>query len=70
MNHKARTLQLLRRGWTTAIHSAMNGGCLSLSQRVGEFKRSGVEIADKWVHTAGGAKIKAYRIVKPTRWTA
>jgi hypothetical protein len=70
MKQGERTLMLLKRGWITALDSAHLGGCLSLSQRVGEFKRAGVHIADKWVQTEGGARVKAYKVVKPTKWTA
>lgn len=56
---------LLRKGWTTAMQSALKGGVLSLSQRVGEWRKAGIPIEDKWVHTGGGARIKAYRIVWP-----
>jgi hypothetical protein len=63
MSKTDRTLELLRKGWTTPLQSAMQGGCMSLSQRVGEFKRAGVHIADKWVDT-GGARVKAYRVMK------
>ena len=70
MNHKERTIQLLKRGWLTALQSAQQGGCMALSQRVGELRRDEVEVADKWVKTEGGARVKAYRIVSPTRWTA
>lgn len=61
---------MLRRGWLTALESASRGGVLSLSQRVGDLKRAGVQIAEKWVSTGGGARYKAYKIVKPTNWTA
>lgn len=63
--HKtAKTLKLLKRGWLTALESARSGGCLSLSQRVSVWRRSGLTIMDKWVETPGGARIKAYRIVR------
>jgi hypothetical protein len=55
-----RTISLLRRGWTTALQSAQQGGCLSLAQRVSEMRRSGVTVLDKWVSTGGGARVKAY----------
>ena len=69
MKQKQRTIQLLERGWVTALASANMGGCLSLSQRVGELKRSGVTVIDKWVVTNEGARVKAYRIVKSKRLT-
>tara|TARA_R110000822_G_C15336497_1_gene495377 strand:+ start:3749 stop:3967 length:219 start_codon:yes stop_codon:yes gene_type:complete len=65
-----RTVQLLRKGWTTALDSALAGGCMSLSQRVGELEREGACIARKWVDTKGGARVMAYRWLKPTEWTA
>lgn len=63
MTSTDRTLALLSRGWLTSLESAMKGGCLSLSQRVGEFKARGFKIDEKWVKTQGGARVKAYRLV-------
>lgn len=70
MNHKQTTLMLLRKGWTTALQSAQAGGCLSLSQRIGEFRRDGLTVVDKWITTDSGARVKAYKIIGPTKWTA
>ena len=67
MKQIERTVQLLKRGWLTALQSAEQGGCMSLSQRVGQLRRSGVEIADKWVVMPSGARIKAYRISKAAK---
>jgi len=67
MKQTQRTRELLERGWLTALASAQMGGCLSLSQRVGDFKRSGLTIIDKWVTTNDGARVKAYRIVKKAK---
>ena len=67
MKQTQRTIELLERGWITALASAQMGGCLSLSQRVGELKRSGVTVIDKWVTTNEGARVKAYRIVNRKR---
>ena len=64
MSATTRTLALLARGWTTALQSAQKGGCLSLSQRVGEFRRRGFLIDQKWVKTESGARVAAYRLVK------
>lgn len=57
-----RTIDLLRRGWLTALESATNGGVLALSQRIGELKGT-YRVLDKWVTAPSGARIKAYRIV-------
>lgn len=70
MTHTAKTIAMLRRGWVTAMQCAQAGGCLSLSQRVSELRRAGFTVLDKWVTTQGGARIKAYRMLTPTRWTA
>jgi hypothetical protein len=55
------TLNLLRQGWHTALSCALAGGCLSLSQRVGDYRRKGWDIRDKWRTTPSGSRIKAYR---------
>jgi hypothetical protein len=70
MNQTKRTIQLLTKGWLTALESAQQGGCLSLSQRVGELRRGGAVVIDKWIETPAGARIKSYRLILPTRWTA
>jgi hypothetical protein len=44
-------------------------GIATISQRVSEWRAAGHTIADKWV-VSPGARYKAYRLVKPTRWTA
>jgi len=81
MTKLERTIALLKRGWLTSLESAQRGGCISLSQRVGSlrnekcwsvlpgysgfFKRYVIE--DKWVRTSGGARVKAYRIVRDNK---
>lgn len=64
MSKTSRTIELLRKGWQTPLSCAMAGGCLSLSQRCGEFFRDGINVQSKWVKTSGGSRVKAYRIVK------
>ena len=64
------TLKLLRKGWTTALQSALAGGVLSLSQRAGQWERQGMHIAKRWHVTDSGARVMAYRVIKPTKWTA
>ena len=59
-----------QRGYITALESALMGGCLALSQRVGEWKRQGCLIGDKWVITKGGAKVKAYRVLRAAKKVA
>jgi hypothetical protein len=57
----ARTRSLLSERWLTALESAQQGGCMALSQRVGEMRREGLTVLDKWVETPAGARVKAYR---------
>lgn len=54
---------LLNKGWVSPIDALNHCGLLSLSQRVGELRRAGVNVIDKWVKHNGG-RHKAYRIVK------
>lgn len=52
--HTARTIELLESRWITALECAQLGGCLSLSQRVGQFRRLGISVSSRWVRTQGG----------------
>ncbi len=61
---KQSLLSILRKKWVTPLVALNEANCLSLSQRCGEFRRSGLPVQDKWVHTDTGKKVKAYRIVK------
>lgn len=61
MKQVEKTEALLKRGWITALECAAKGGCLSLSQRVSNWRAQGHTIIDKWVVTPAGARIKAYR---------
>lgn len=63
-------VRTLQRRWLTSLDAAQTIGVYALSQRCGELRRSGVCVIDKWVRTQSGKRIKAYRIVRPTKWTA
>jgi hypothetical protein len=67
---KAMTIALLKRGWLTAMECAQSGGVWSLSQRVSELRASGDIVIDKWIELPSGSKIKAYKLLLPTKWTA
>ena len=75
----ARTIQLLKRRYTTSLECAQQGGVLSLSQRVSRDLRPAVVtydrlpnfvstprfvILEKWVETASGSRVKAWKIAK------
>jgi len=55
-------LELLKAQWVTPIDALEKAQCFSLSQRCGGFRRLGMPIQDKWVHLAGGKKVKAYTL--------
>jgi hypothetical protein len=66
---KARLFKLLGQRWVSNRAALELCGIYSLSQRVSEWRADGYTIVDKWVQSSG-ARFKAYRLVKPTRWTA
>ena len=68
-------LRLLRKQWLTPLDALRLVGCLSLSQRCGEFrhmhrwKLRGPDgkrmpaILDKWVKLDNGKRVKSYRAI-------
>jgi hypothetical protein len=67
---KARLFRALCRRWLTPLEAVAECGIFSLSQRCGDFRREGHTVLDKWVHLPSGSRVKAYRITRPTSWTA
>lgn len=67
---KARLVAALGRRWLTPLDAVGECGIFSLSQRCGELKREGHCVIDKWVTLPSGSRVKAYRMVKPSKWTA
>ncbi len=67
---KDRLLNALKRRWLTPLEAVGECGLFSLSQRCGELKREGHCVIDKWVKLPSGSKVKAYRVVTPSKWTA
>lgn len=59
-----RHLKSHRGSWITPLDALGLFGCMSLSQRIGNLKREGVKIADKWVVRLNGKRVKAYSIPK------
>jgi hypothetical protein len=57
-----RLLKLLGRKWASPITALSEVGCMSLAQRVSQWRRAGVSIADKWVESGNGKRFKAYRL--------
>lgn len=67
---KERLIGHLKRGFVTPLDALNLVGCLSLSQRCGELEREGHAIDRVWRDLPSGKRVRAYRILKPTRWTA
>lgn len=57
-------LDLLKTRYITPLDALTEAGCLSLSQRCGEFKRAGIQVLDKWVDLDNGKRVKAYMVVE------
>lgn len=67
---KAHLFRTLCRRWLSPLEAVEACGILSLAQRVSEWRAEGHTIDDRWVTTGGGSRVKAYRVIKPTNWTA
>ena len=57
---KAKLLGLLGKKWVTPLVSLQEAGIHSLSQRVTEWERQGIEFNRRWV-TVGGSRFMSYR---------
>lgn len=64
MNMQQRLLKLLAHRWITPLDALRLANCLSLAQRVSEWRREGKKIQDKWITTPTGKRCKAYRFVQ------
>lgn len=59
---EARLLDLLKSRYVTPLDALDAVGCLSLSQRCGEFARGGYNIVKKWVDLPNGKRVRAYKV--------
>ena len=64
MTRTAHLLETLQRRWLTPLDAVHLCCVFSLSQRVGEFRRAGHTVIDRWEITRGGSRVKAYKITK------
>lgn len=62
MTMATRLLHLLGHQWLTPLDALQTCGCMSLAQRVSEFRREGIDIEDRWVDLPSGKRVKAYRL--------
>lgn len=58
---ESRLLALLRRKWVSPLDALKEAQCLSLAQRVSEWRAAGMDIADQWVTLPSGKRVKRYR---------
>lgn len=70
MSQQTDLIRVLSRRWLTALEAAHEVGVLALSQRCGDLRRAGVCVVDRWIKTSSGKRVTAYRISRPTKWTA
>lgn len=56
-----RLLRLVKQQWVSPLQALEKVGCLSLAQRVSEWRAAGMKIADKWIHLPSGKRVKAYK---------
>jgi hypothetical protein len=56
-------LKRLKKGWTTGLDALRDCGTMKLSTRVGELRRAGHVINDRW-QEVGGKRFKAYKLIK------
>jgi hypothetical protein len=57
-----RLLKLLRRKWVSPLVALKEAHCLSLAQRVSQWRAAGISIADQWVTLESGKRVKQYRV--------
>lgn len=62
MTKKRELLALLSRRWVTPVIALQWVGILSLSQRISEWRREGLEFDQRTVQTPSGARVAAYRL--------
>lgn len=58
---ESRLFRLLARKWTSPLDALKEVGCLSLAQRVSQWRAAGIRIQDKWVQN-GSKRFKSYRL--------
>ena len=59
----AKLLELLRRRWVSPLVALSHVGCLSLSQRCGEYRRDGITVLDRWAELPNGKRVKEYKVI-------
>lgn len=63
---ESRLFRLLARKWVSPLTALKEAGCLSLAQRVSNWRAAGIRIQDEWV-TEGNKRFKRYRLQGETK---
>jgi hypothetical protein len=61
MSQHTQILKMLRKGWISPLDALRGAGSMKLSTRVGELRRAGHIVFDKW-HSS--KKYKIYRLAR------
>lgn len=61
MNQMQRIIKCLQKGWKSPLDALNEAGTMKLATRVGELRRSGYVILDKW---SADRRYKLYKLVK------
>ena len=61
MSQRQAILKCLQKGWKSPLDALYEAGTMKLATRVGELRRSGYVILDKW---SDDKRYKLYKLVK------
>ena len=61
---KARLLAELGRRWLTPQDALRAVGCMSLAQRVSQWRAAGFEFHQRWVKTGPHTRVAAYKLAR------
>ena len=62
MTMKSTLLAELGRRWLTPRDALLSCGCMSLAQRISEWRRAGYEFHQRVVHVNDRTRVAAYRL--------
>lgn len=60
ITQQVKIIQCLKRGWKSPLDALKEAGTMKLSTRVGELRKAGFVIADKWHESH---KYKMYKLI-------
>jgi len=63
MSQNEQIIKRLKKGWCSPLDALRDCGSMKLATRVGELKKDGHKIIDKWVEQ-GGKRFKCYRVIR------